>query len=394
MKRLWMPISVLIACGALLAAVLAVRPARAEEGKSKDPPPVLPAVDRPVDFAKDIQPIFQQSCYKCHGAERHKGELRLDAKPLALKGGTTGPLLEAGHGDRSLLVQRLLGLGDDDRMPLKADPLPPAQIALVKAWIDQGAKWPDSASGGDAKVSKHWAYEKPVRHETPAVKDGAWVRNPIDSFVLARLEKEGLHPAKEASRETLIRRLSLDLIGLPPTPAEVDQFVQDERPDAYERLVDRLLASPHFGERWARPWLDLARYADSNGFEKDNRRVTWKYRDWVIDALNSNLSFKQFTIEQIAGDMLSHPTQAQLIATGFHRNTMLNEEGGVDAGEQRFYTLIDRVNTTASVWLGSTLQCAQCHNHKYDPFSQQDYYRFLAFFDNADEPTIPVESDA
>ena len=225
MKRLWMSLSGLIACGALLACALAVRPARAGEGKSKEPPPVLPAVDRPVDFVKDIQPIFQQSCYKCHGAQKHKGELRLDAKPLALKGGTTGPMLEAGHGDRSLIVQRLLGVGDDDRMPLKADPLPPAQIALVKAWIDQGAKWPDSASGSDAKLTKHWAYEKPVRPALPAVKDEAWVRNPIDRFVLARLEKEGLHPSKEASRETLIRRVSLDLIGLPPSPAEVDAFV-------------------------------------------------------------------------------------------------------------------------------------------------------------------------
>src|SRR3954452_12335640 len=328
MKRLWMPISVLIACGALLAAVLTVPVARAEEGKKKDPPPVLPAVDRPVDFVKDIQPIFQQSCYKCHGAEKHKGELRLDAKPLALKGGTTGPLLEAGHGDRSLLVQRLLGVGDEARMPLKADPLPPAQIALVKAWIDQGAKWPDSASGGDAKLTKHWAYEKPVRPELPAVRDSAWVRSPIDRFVLARLEKEALPPSKEASRETLIRRLSLDLIGLPPAPAEVDAFVHDASPDAYERLVDRLLASPHYGERWARPWLDLARYADTHGYEKDNRRAAWKYRDWVIEAFNRDLPFDQFTIAQIAGDMLPDATSDQKVATGFHRNTPINQEGG------------------------------------------------------------------
>jgi hypothetical protein len=239
-----------------------------------------------------------------------------------------------------------------------------------------------------AGPTKHWAYTKPVRPPTPPVKNTAWVRNPIDNFVLARLEKEGLSPSPEAEKETLIRRVSLDLIGLPPTLEEVDAFVADQSPDAYKNLVDRLLASPHYGERWARPWLDLARYADTNGYEADHRRTAWKYRDWVINALNQDMSFKEFTIEQIAGDMLPNPTLEQKIATGFHRNTMLNQEGGVDREEYRWYSLVDRLNTTASVWLGTTLACAQCHNHKFDPFTQKDYYRLLAFFDNADYKII------
>jgi hypothetical protein len=215
------------------------------------------------------------------------------------------------------------------------------------------------------------------------VRDSGWVRNPIDRFVLARLEQEALSPSPEAGRETLIRRLSLDLTGLPPSIEEVDHFLADQSHDAYERVVDRLLASPHYGERWARPWLDLARYADTNGYEKDSQRTHWKYRDWVIEALNRDLSFRDFTIEQIAGDMLPNATVEQRIATGFHRNTLLNQEGGVDDEEARWETLVDRVNTTATVWLGSTFGCAQCHNHKFDPFTQKDYYRFLAFFDNA-----------
>ena len=216
----------------------------------------------------------------------------------------------------------------------------------------------------------------------PAVSHTAWPKNPIDQFVLARLEKEGLAPSPEASKEALIRRVSLDLIGLPPTLAEIDAFVADTRPDAYERLVDRLLASPRYGERWARPWLDLARYADSNGYEKDNLRTMWEYRDWVIKALNADMPFDEFTIEQLAGDMLPNATRDQLVATGFHRNTLLNQEGGIDVEEARWETLIDRVNTTGTVWLGTTIACAQCHNHKYDPFSQRDFYRMVAFYDN------------
>ncbi|HEY9230726.1 MAG TPA: DUF1549 domain-containing protein, partial [Blastocatellia bacterium] len=233
-------------------------------------------------------------------------------------------------------------------------------------------------------INKHWAYVKPIWPAIPSVRNATWPRNAIDRFVLARLEREGLRPSPEAGKETLIRRVYLDLTGLPPTVEEVEAFVADDRADAYERVVDRLLASPHYGERWARPWLDLARYADTNGYEKDQRRTMWMYRDWVIQALNRDMPFDQFTVEQFAGDMLPGATDAQRIATGFHRNTLLNQEGGIDPEEARWETLIDRVNTTATVWLGSTLGCAQCHDHKYDPFTQKDYYRFLAFFDNSE----------
>ena len=239
-------------------------------------------------------------------------------------------------------------------------------------------------SRSPAAAKQHWAYVKPVRPELPAVARPGWVRSPVDRFVLARLESEKLSPAAEAGKATLLRRATLDLTGLPPTPEDLDAFVADRSNDAYTRVVDRLLASPHYGERWARPWLDLARYADTNGHEKDNRRAIWKYRDWVIDALNRDLPFDTFTIEQIAGDMLPDATVQQKIASGFHRNAMTNEEGGVDPDESRYEVLVDRVNTTATVWLGTTLACAQCHNHKYDPLTQRDYFRFLAFFANGD----------
>ena len=239
-------------------------------------------------------------------------------------------------------------------------------------------------SRSPAPANEHWAYVKPLRPELPAVARPGWVRSPIDRFVLARLESEKLSPAAEAGKATLLRRATLDLTGLPPTPDDLDAFMADRSNDSYARAVDRLLASLHYGERWARPWLDLARYADTNGHEKDNRRAMWKYRDWVIDALNRDMPFDTFTIEQIAGDMLPDATVQQKIASGFHRNAMTNEEGGVDPDESRYEVLVDRVNTTATVWLGTTLACAQCHNHKYDPFTQRDYFRFLAFFANGD----------
>ena len=275
-------------------------------------------------------------------------------------------------------------------MPLDADPLPAETIALLRAWVDQGAPMPApsaapaGAATGDGPVGDHWAYVRPKHPELPAVATAGWDRNPLDRFVLAALEREHLSPSRDADKSTLLRRVSLDLTGLPPTPAEQDAFLADASRDAYEKVVDRLLASSHYGERWARPWLDLARYADTNGHEKDNRREIWKYRDWVIAALNRDMPFDQFTIEQIAGDMLPNATTDQKIATGFHRNAMTNEEGGVDPDESMYEVLVDRVNTTATVWLGTTLGCAQCHSHKYDPLSQKDYYRMLAFFANSD----------
>src|SRR6516162_8535248 len=236
----------------------------------------------------------------------------------------------------------------------------------------------------------HWAFRAPIRATPPAVKDAAWVRNPIDRFILARLEQEGIASSPEADRVTLLRRVSLDLVGLPPSPREVDDFLADSRPDAYERVVDRLLASPHYGERWGRHWLDLARYADSNGFNIDAPRSIWKYRDWVIDALNRDLPFDQFTIEQLASDLIPHSTLEQKIASGFHRNTLMNEEGGIDLEQFRVESVVDRVNTTGSVFLGLTIGCAQCHDHKFDPISQREYYQLFAFFNNVDEPTLDL----
>jgi len=346
-----------------------------------------------VDFARDIQPILQKNCYECHGPKKTKARLRLDSQAGIMKGGESGAIFLAGKSEQSLMVRRILGLDGDDRMPKDGDPLPAPQLALIRAWIDQGAQWPHTPNGTPAAQPSapeepvHWAYRRPSRPPLPDVKKSDWVRTPIDRFVLARLEKEGLSPSAEAPLDMLVRRVSLDLIGLPPSPAEVDAVIADAARDgkdaAYGRLVDRLLASPRYGERWARPWLDLARYADSQGYEKDLPRVMWKYRDWVIDALNRDMPFDRFTIEQVAGDMLPNPTTDQLIASGFHRNAMTNEEGGVDPEETRYEVLVDRVNTTATVWLGTTLGCAQCHNHKYDPFTQKDYYRMMAFFQNS-----------
>jgi mono/diheme cytochrome c family protein len=344
----------------------------------------------PVDFARDVQPIFKATCYECHGAQKQKGGLRLDSRELTMKGGSTGKAIVAGNSKESYLVARIKGEGDEEQMPVKKPALTPAQIAVISKWIDEGAQWPDQANVAGARISKHWAYEKPVKGEVPAVGNAGWARSPIDAFVLARLEKENLRPSAEATRETLIRRVYLDLIGVPPSPAEVRAFLADGDSHAYEKVVGRLLASEHFGERWARVWLDAARYADTNGYEKDGRRSMWPWRDWVIKALNDDMPFDQFTIEQIAGDLLPNATQEQKVATGFHRNAMTNEEGGVDQTEARWLVDVDRVNTTGSVWLGSTITCAQCHNHKYDPFSQKEFYGLMAFFENARELTMPV----
>jgi hypothetical protein len=345
-----------------------------------------PTARRQIDFSRDVEPVLRSSCFGCHTGSKAGGQWRLDSKELAMKGGISGPVIVPGNSVQSRLVHRVLGRGGEKRMPLGGPPLSIAQISTLRRWIDSGASWPDGASASKdlAASAKHWAYVKPLRPAPPPVKHTDWVRNPIDNFVLIRLEKEGLSPSPEASKESLIRRLTLDLTGLPPTIEEVDAFAADDTPQAYEKLVDRLLSSPHYGERWARPWLDLARYADTNGHEADRSRSIWKYRDWVIQALNQDLPYDRFTIEQIAGDMLPNPSTDQLIATGFHRNTMYNEEGGVDKNEAHWENLVDRVNTTATVWLGSTIGCAQCHNHKYDPFTQKEYYQLLAFFNNSE----------
>ncbi len=335
-------------------------------------------------FTKEVRPILASRCYQCHGPDLQQNGLRLDSLAAVLKGSDYGPVVVPHKSGDSRLVRRLLAQ-ERPQMPYGGPPLSPAQIEIIRKWIDAGAPGPDDTTPlAGTKPLKHWAYVKPVRPAVPSVKDAAWCRNPIDNFVLGKLEQQGLKPSPEADRPTLIRRVYLDLTGLPPSPHEVDAFVNDHSPDAYDRIVDRLLASPHYGEHWARQWLDLARYADSNGYEKDSRRTAWEYRDWVIRALNADMSFREFTIDQIAGDMLPDPTKDQLIATGFNRNAMLNQEGGIDVNEYYYYTQVDRVNTTASVWLGSTLGCAQCHNHKFDPFTQKDYYRFLAFFNKGE----------
>ena len=357
------------AFGVALAGLFAV----AFGARAQQLPAAAPAA---VDFTRDIVPIFQKHCVECHGPKRARARLRLHDPALIARGGLSGPVVTPGKSDESLMLVRILGLTGEDLMPLDADPLPESSVALLRAWIDQGAVMPASAATTAATTTdEHWSYVRPVRSAPPDVARGEWPRNAIDRFILARLEREKLSPSPEAARPALLRRLSLDLIGLPPTPEELDAFLADTSTDAYERAVDRLLASPHFGERWARPWLDLARYADTNGHEKDNRRSIWKYRDWVIDALNRDMPFDRFTVEQIAGDMLPEATTSQRIASGFHRNAMTNEEGGVDPDESLYEVLVDRVNTTATVWLGSTLACAQCHNHKYDPFTQKDYFR-------------------
>jgi mono/diheme cytochrome c family protein len=339
-------------------------------------PPSPP--QRKVDFAREILPIFRASCFPCHGPERRQGGLRLSNREEAFKGGISGRVIIPGDAENSLLVKRISSDEEGPRMPKGMTALAPEQIELIKRWINEGAHWPDNAEN-----AVHWAFIPPQRPPIPEVKNRAWARNPIDAFILHRLEQEGLSPSPEAPKETLVRRLYLDLIGLPPTPEEVDAFLKDTRPDAYERLVDKLLDSPHYGERQALVWLDLARYADTDGYEKDLRRTIWRYRDWVIDAFNRDMPFDQFTIEQIAGDLLPNPTLEQRIATGFHRNTMQNLEGGVDQAEAHENKLYDRVDTTATVWLGLTMNCARCHDHKYDPIKQKEYYQLLAFFNNS-----------
>jgi hypothetical protein len=336
-----------------------------------------PTAQTQVDFNRDIRPIFSSRCLKCHGPDLKKAGLDLQNRETAFKRLKSGNFaIVPGKSAESALIERVSSPDEDMRMPPKGkgEPLTSVQIGKLRAWIDQGAKW-----------EEHWAYVKPRREPLPEVHDKTWVRNGIDYFVRARLEKEGLAPSPEAERATLIRRVSLDLTGLPPTLSEVDAFLADQTPYAYEAVVDRLLASPHYGERQALPWLDEARYADTNGYEADHRRTIWPYRDWVLRAFNRDLPFDRFTIQQIAGDLLPGATREQKIATGFHRNTMVNTEGGTDDEEFRVAAIVDRVNTTMEVWMGTTMGCAQCHNHKYDPFTQAEYYRLFAFFNNTED---------
>jgi cytochrome c553 len=349
----------------------------------------LPARAAAPDYAREIKPLLAAQCVKCHGQTTQKGGLRLDTAAAARKGGGRGPAIVAGRSAESLLVAAIEGAHDVlPRMPYKRTPLDSAEIARIKAWIDAGAASPaDEPPSSDT----HWSFVAPQRPTPPAIRiPNSEFRNAIDQFILAKLAEQQIQPSPEADRATLIRRVSLDLTGLPPTIAEVDAFVNDRSPDAYEKVVERLLASPHYGERWGRWWLDVARYADSNGYSIDAPRQIWKYRDWVIAAFNRDLPFDQFTIEQLAGDLLPGATVEQKIATGFHRNTQINQEGGIDKEQFRIESVFDRVATTGTAWLGLTIACAQCHDHKFDPVTQKEYYRLFAFLNNQDEPVLEL----
>ncbi|MDP7048284.1 MAG: PSD1 and planctomycete cytochrome C domain-containing protein [Verrucomicrobiota bacterium] len=348
----------------------------------------------PVRFNRDVRPILSDNCFECHGpdAAKRKADLKLDTGELSQA------VVVAGRPGESELFQRITHTDPDERMPPtnSGRALTPANIETLRAWIEQGGEW-----------GKHWAFIPPKRPAIPAVKDAAWSSGGIDRFVLAKLQQAGLQPSLPADRETLLRRVAFDLTGLPPTPREIDAFLADTASGAYERVVDRLLASPRYGERMAMDWLDAARYADSHGYSLDRRRVMWPWRDWVIRAFNDNMPFDQFALEQLAGDLLPDATLAQKVATGFNRNHSIQSEGGVINEEYRVETVVDRVETTSAVFLGLTFGCARCHDHKYDPISQREFYEFYALFNNvpetahvgnadklADKPFVKVPSAA
>ena len=348
-----------------------------------------------IDYSRDIRPILSDNCFRCHGPDENsrEGDLRLDTPDGLLQESSSGDkVVLAELPDQSELIRRILSDDESEVMPPPDSnkSLNEEEKNLVVRWVQQGAAW-----------QQHWAFEPPMLPELPQPADADWCRNEVDRFILARSQKAGLKHATDAEPFTLVRRLFLDLIGLPPSPEEADKWVaeiwkQDEQgmrsidETTYQLLVTRLIDAPEYGERWARRWLDLARYADTNGYEKDRDRSIWPYRDWVIDALNADMPFDQFTIEQLAGDMLPDATLDQRVATGFHRNTMLNEEGGIDPLEFRYHAMTDRVATTGTTWLGLTLGCCQCHTHKYDPISHTEYFQIMAFLNNADEPTLEL----
>jgi len=363
---------------------------------SSAPPPQAAA--KPVDFNRDIRPILSDTCFKCHGPDEHArmANLRLDETEglFVDRGGYR--IIVPGHSAQSKLYQKISSKDDSFRMPpiYSGRTLTPKQIELFKEWIDQGAKW-----------DTLWSLVPPKRPPVPEVKDKTWARNPIDNFVLARLESEGLKSSPEADRATLLRRVYFDLTGLPPTPAEIDAFLADHSPDAYEKRVDQLLASPHYGERMAMPWLDVARYADTHGYHIDSLRDMWVWRDWVIKAFNQNMPFDEFVLDQVAGDLLPNATDDEKVASGFNRNHMITLEGGAIPEEYHVEYVVDRVSTTSTAFLGLTMGCARCHDHKFDPITQKDFYRFFAFFNTVPErgldgfegnavPVLPMPSHA
>ena len=339
----------------------------------------------PVDFNRDIRSILSNNCFQCHGPDEEElhGGLRLDSREAATGESDSGIAIVPGEPDESLLIERILAEDEYERMP-PADSgkkLTAAEKELLTRWVREGAPY-----------AKHWSYVKPARPPLPDVKNKDWVKNEIDHFILARLESEGLSPQGDADRYALIRRVSLDLTGLPPAWEEVQQFVNDKSPDAYEQLVDRLLAKKAYGEHWTRMWLDLSRYADSAGYADDPPRTIWMFRDAVIRAVNENKPFDQLTKEFIAADLLENPTDEQLLLTAFHRNTLTNNEGGTSDEEFRNVAVVDRVNTTMAVWMGTTIDCCQCHTHKYDPITQDEYYQLFAFFNSTEDADRRDES--
>ena len=337
-----------------------------------------PLVAASVEFNRDIRPILSDQCFTCHGPDAGKrlSKLRLDSEQAAKADLGGHRAIVPGNPEQSELIRRVTHANRGLRMPPQQSgrTLSDGEIELLRRWIAEGAQW-----------QSHWAFRAPARPALPVVRAAAWPRNAIDRFVLERLEKEDLQPSPEANRETLLRRVTLDLTGLPPTPAETEAFVNDPSPDAYEKVVDRLLASPRYGERMAAPWLAASRYADTNGYQSDGERFMWRWRDWVIDAFNRNMPYDQFALEQIAGDMLPGATLEQKIATGFNRNHRGNGEGGIIPEEYAVEYVVDRVETMSAVFLGLTMGCARCHDHKYDPISQKEFYRMYAYFNNIPE---------
>jgi len=344
-----------------------------------------------ADFATDVQPVLAKRCVMCHGGAQQLAGVRLDNSTDAMKGGYSGPIIAAGKADASKIIERVTSTKDGFRMPPMGPPLSEAEVAGLKSWINEGATWPTGLTIGKATTRKstHWAFQPLWQGAPPQVKNATWPKNPIDNFTLAKLESQNIAPSPEATKLTLLRRVALDLIGLPPTQELTRTYLADTRPEAYERAVDQLLKAPQYGERWARQWLDLARYADTDGFEKDLARpFAWRWRNYVVDSLNADKPFNQFTIEQLAGDLLPNPTLEQKVATGFHRNTLINREAGVTRAEDRFDTLVNRVNTTSTTWMGLTMGCSQCHDHKYDPISQKEYYASMAVFSKSYDTDI------
>ncbi|MGC3970088.1 MAG: DUF1549 domain-containing protein [Pirellulales bacterium] len=379
-----MPVRLCLAVAALIGlAALAITSVPREAAAARDS--TIHEFTRDLRFERQILPLLAEHCLACHGPDKAEGGLNLVDRKQGLKQLESGLFgIVPGKPDESELIRRVTSHDESERMPPEGKPLKPAEIEALRKWIEEGAEY-----------QQHWAYRKLEKPATPKVKSTSAVRNPIDAFIIAKLEAEKIAPSSEASRETLIKRLYFDLLGLLPKPAEVQAFIDDKSPDAYEKLVDRLLASPHFGERWGRHWLDMARYADSDGYEKDRARPdAYVYRDWVINAYNADMPFDQFTIEQLAGDLLPGATPSQRIATAFNRQTLTNEEGGVDQEEYRINAVFDRTDTLGAVWLGLTLGCAKCHNHKYDEISQVEYYQMFAFFNDADEVLhkVPVKA--